>query len=127
MIAAENVSIRSGIRKGRKVEPGAVVLSLNVDGQPANITLVEASEERSEVRVPAGIRLPLRVTVNDNQFLLEEKDGKVFVPSRLLWTMHRPEFAIVGYDLTTKDREDPVKFLRRFQADTNPAPLQATK
>jgi hypothetical protein len=38
-----------------------------------------------------------------------------------------PEFAIVGYGLSTDGWSDPIAFLKAHAADTNPAPFEMAK
>ena len=52
------------------------------------------------------------------------RDGKAITEARLLWLIERPDFAIVGYDLSKDHWRDPIAFLREHNADTHPAPYR---
>ncbi len=119
-----NPHVHFGIRQGRMAEVGCKLLTVRRDGQSRAIVLSKLGEEQIEVTVPPELQLPLKLKYRGEELEIVAKDDLAVMPARWLWSLERPDFPISGYALSTDGWEDPVAFLRRHQADTNPAPLR---
>lgn len=119
--------VHLGIRTGRMAEIGAMLFTVRLGGERHEATITDLDEEFVSVSLSGRVRLPMKVSFGGQEFEVWERAGKSVLPARVLWLLERPDFGIVGYSLTRKGWEDPVAFLRRHQADTNPAPLRAAK
>ena len=110
-----------GVRSGRMAETNAALFRITISGRPATVRLGSVTADRMELVFPVGVRPPTQFSLNGEPLKLLQDDGKTWTSSRLLWTLQRPEFALVGYSLSTEGWLDPVKFLRERHADTRPA------
>ncbi len=116
--------VHFGIRDGRLAEPGCTLLTARYQGQSRPIKLAAVTSDEIEIRVPADVPAPSGV----GTFQITARDGKYFLPARMLWTLRtRPGFELVGYGLTTDGWHDPTAFLRQHHAEHNPAPFQGPK
>ena len=102
-----------GIREGRRVEEGDTLLSIQVGGESFPIRLVKLGE--TEIEIAADRRLPERVQLLGHMFEITNREGKYFLPAAMLQKAQSPNFAIVGYGLSTKGG-DPTEFLREKNA-----------
>ena len=114
------------ILEGRMAEPGAELFKSPWGGRQTPVTLVSLNEQ--EVEVKADEALPSQATINANghSYTMTTHDGKHWLSADVLNYLHRPDFQIVGYALSTKGWRDPTEFLRQMQADVNPAKFQLT-
>jgi murein DD-endopeptidase MepM/ murein hydrolase activator NlpD len=106
-----------GVRSGRMAEKGRELLTFAVDGRPATLMIRDLAED---VVVLAGAEeLPdrARLNVQGKSFDLRRRDGTVVVGADILWYIQPPEFAIVGYGLSTEGWRDPVEFLREPRSE----------
>lgn len=113
-----------GVLKGRLHEEGADLIRFSGPPGVLKLTLRKLDPQWSEVEFSRTVPLPFRVTYNDQPFEVVQREGKLVLDSSELWRILRPDFPLVGYALTTDGFEDPVQFLRRQRADTNPAPFR---
>jgi hypothetical protein len=104
-------------------EVGAVLMQVRINGEPHQIKIAALREDYVELTPSPALAGPLTLRVNGEPFLQEQRDGKPCLPARMLWGFSRPDFALVGYDLTTDGWCDPIAFLRERRADTQPAPF----
>jgi murein DD-endopeptidase MepM/ murein hydrolase activator NlpD len=117
-----NPHLHFGVREGRVAEVGAVLMRMLVDGEPHDIKIASLSEDYMELAPSPALAGSLTLRMKGEAFSLEQREGKPCLPARLLWGFSRPDFALVGYDLTTDGWRDPIAFLREHRADTQPAP-----
>jgi len=113
------------VREGRMAEPGSVLLPLRTDETSTPITLVALGEQEIEVKTEAVLPSPFVLQFADRQFAMTERDGKHYLPAAVLYCNLRPDFAIVGYGLSTKGWLDPTELLVKMRADSAPAPYGA--
>lgn len=113
-----------GVREGRMAEVGRKLILLPVGGKPVRLQIAELRED--VVVVSGAEKLPeqLRLNLNGREFEISNHDGKAEVTSAFLSYVPSPEFAIVGYGLSTDGWLDPIAFLKAHGADTNPAAFE---
>jgi murein DD-endopeptidase MepM/ murein hydrolase activator NlpD len=111
------------MREGRRAEAGSEIFTFMVNGKKASLKVAELDEQEIEVEVDESIPAGFKFRFGDQEFALSKRDGKHFLPNAALHYVQRPDFAIVGYGLTTKGWRDPTKFLMEMRADTQPAPF----
>jgi murein DD-endopeptidase MepM/ murein hydrolase activator NlpD len=108
------------IRTGRQLEPGRLLLTFERNGQTVPLRVAQVSE--TEIEVAADGALPKTLQVPDRTFEIDSREGKHFLPATVLQGWQSPEFAIVGYGLSTKGWRDPTEFLREKNAGQPPMP-----
>jgi murein DD-endopeptidase MepM/ murein hydrolase activator NlpD len=113
-----------GVRDGRLAEVGAVLMQVRVDGRPLPMRIVSLEKERVRLKTPQAATRNMQLKLRGEEFTLEAQGEGYTAPSRILWFASFPEFAIIGYDLSTDGWRDPIQMLRSFRADTNPVPYQ---
>lgn len=119
--------VHFGMRRGRLAEPGCTLLYARFQGRAGPIKLAKVTPDEIEIEIPPEVP-PLSGVQVMGTFRITVRDGKYFLPARMLWTLtSRPGFEMVGYGLTTDGWHDPVAFLRQHRADHNPAPFQGPK
>jgi murein DD-endopeptidase MepM/ murein hydrolase activator NlpD len=117
-----------GVREGRIAQKGMTLFHLATEGGRAPVRLAELDEEEIELEFPDAIT-PRRIKfeLDGDEFSVSPKDGKFFLPARVLWRTRRRDFPIVGYGLSTDGWRDPVAFLRERNADAHPPPFKLAK
>ena len=100
--------------------PGPMELLLMALGACTATDIVIISPSRAAV-------VRLHVTINGQTFDIMRKGEKAEAPVGLLYFLPSPDFAIVGYDLSTNGWLDPVAFLRSRGADIMPAPFEVAQ
>jgi murein DD-endopeptidase MepM/ murein hydrolase activator NlpD len=105
-----------GVRDGRMAENGRVLLQANVNGQVATLRIRDVTEKVVTLDDVKGVPDTVKIFVRDKAFELKRKDGRFEVAADILWHLQPPEFAIVGYGLSTNGWRDPVAFLRDPEA-----------
>jgi murein DD-endopeptidase MepM/ murein hydrolase activator NlpD len=114
-----------GVREGRLVERGATLVDMiDREGKRASVKIAEIGQQETEVEVPEGAPDAFDIVTPAGKTTVTRRGEKYFVPSRLLWDFQRPDFAIVGYALSTDGWRDPIEFLKAQNADTAPAPFR---
>ena len=117
-----------GVREGRFAETGMTLFRLATAGGRSPVRLARLGEEEIELEVPeATTPRIIRVTLQGEEFSLAARDGKFFLPAKILWRTRRSDFPIVGYGLSTDGWRDPVAFLRERHADAQPPPFKLAK
>ena len=112
-----------GVREGRMAEEGMTLLKLVLDDKQHSVTVLELGEDEVQVDMPDIVPDGFPVVLASGRHAIKKRDGKFFLPSKVLWMSRRPDFSIVGYALSAEHWFDPVAFLRNHKADTDPAPL----
>jgi murein DD-endopeptidase MepM/ murein hydrolase activator NlpD len=116
--------VHFGVREGRNAEIGSALLRVNMAGRSSELTLTALGQDSIELQLPER-SVPLAgLQLNGRHFDVDTRAGKLSVPATLLWEIQRPDFALVGYALSTNGWKDPIRFLRAHNADTNPAPFE---
>jgi murein DD-endopeptidase MepM/ murein hydrolase activator NlpD len=111
------------IREGRKVEVGAEIFTMIVNGKKSSIKVAALDEQEIEIEADESIPANFKFRFGDQEFALSKRDGKRFLPNAALQHVQRPDFAIVGYGLNTNGWRNPTEFLMEMRADTQPAPF----
>jgi hypothetical protein len=92
------------------------------------VRVVGLSEEQIEIAAPqSAAPRDLTLSLAGDEFAITPRDGKLFLPSKILWRVHRPDFPLVGYALSTDGWRDPIALLKERQADVNPPLFRLTK
>jgi murein DD-endopeptidase MepM/ murein hydrolase activator NlpD len=101
-----------GVRTGRIVEKVRALMPVSVGGRITTLRIQDFTEER--LVLTGGGELPdrLRLDVAGKDFELQKRNDAVEVAANILWHIQPPDFAIVGYGLSTEGWLDPVAFLR---------------
>jgi murein DD-endopeptidase MepM/ murein hydrolase activator NlpD len=122
-----------GVREGRLVEKGMTLFHLTTADGRSPVRLARLGEEEIELEVAEAITpeaatpRTIKVTLHGEEFCHEERDGKFFLPAKILWRTRRSHFPIVGYGLSTDGWRDPVTFLRERDAGAWPHPFKIAK
>ncbi len=111
-----------GIREGRMFEPGVTLLTTEFKGKPMAVKLVNLSETELEIEPDNNELKMLQLNLAGRDYSMTSHDDKRWLPAGVLNHLSRPEFAIVGYGLSTEGFLDPTDFLRLVAADVRPAP-----
>jgi murein DD-endopeptidase MepM/ murein hydrolase activator NlpD len=116
-----NPHLHFGVREGRMIKIGTVLFRMNYAGADYAVKLAEVHEDLVELELP--VDRPDRITFrcDGEELVVEERDGKPCLPSRMLWHVRDPSFPLVGYALTTDGWRDPIEFLRENHAAMPPA------
>jgi murein DD-endopeptidase MepM/ murein hydrolase activator NlpD len=120
-----------GLREGRMAEVGRKLVLMSPEGTGRLLTIAEVRDK--SVVLTSTQELPDRITagVDGSSFELTKRDGKAEVAAALLRYLVSPEFAIVGYGLSTDGWMDPTAFLAAHGAEVMQAvqgsQKQATK
>jgi len=109
------------ILDGRAAEPGTQLFKAPLAGENVPVTLVSLDEKEIEIKAEMELPSNAEITINGHSYKMTARDGKHWLPADVLHYLQRPDFRIVGYDLSTKGWRDPTAFLRELGADTNPA------
>jgi murein DD-endopeptidase MepM/ murein hydrolase activator NlpD len=110
-----------GVREGRIVEKGMALFHLATAEGRLPVRVARLGEEEVELEVPEAARpRNIKVTLQGEEFFLVGREGKFFLPAKVLWRTRRSDFPIVGYGLSTEGWRDPVAFLREREADAHP-------
>jgi murein DD-endopeptidase MepM/ murein hydrolase activator NlpD len=131
VIGKQNPQINGGytphvhfaVRQGRMAEVGAVLVRLRIDGASSDVKIAALNEDYVELASAVDLPRNFTIRVDGKPFSVEDRNGQPCLPARLLWGFSLPDFALVGYDLTTDGWRDPIAFLREQRADTQPAPF----
>ncbi|HEY4312949.1 MAG TPA: M23 family metallopeptidase [Pirellulales bacterium] len=107
-----------GIREGRRFEEGDKLLSIQFQGESLPIRAVKLGD--TEIEITADRELPEKVQLAGQMFEVTTRDGKHFLPATVLHRIQNPNFAIIGYGLSTKGWRDPTEFLREKNAGQPP-------
>lgn len=113
-----------GIREGRNIEVGATLAMITIGARPMPIKATSLTETEFAIDLPENIPDGTVVNVGGVRHAIKTRDGKRWLPAKILWSVRRPDFQILGYDLKTVHWKDPIKFLREHRADTAPAPFR---
>jgi murein DD-endopeptidase MepM/ murein hydrolase activator NlpD len=117
-----------GVREGRIAEKGMKLFDLTTAEGRSSVRLAGLGEEEIELEVPEATMPPsIKVTLQGEEFSLAARDGKYFLPAKILWRTRRSDFPIVGYGLSTDGWRDPVAFLRERGADAQPPAFKRAK
>lgn len=119
------------VRKGRLIDEGDTLPPVVINGRPISIAIKKIGNEEVELTGPEGVPSQvyerLRMSFEGQPFRLGIADGKLTMPSRVLWACPRLSSEVIGYDLTTDLWYHPIAFLRKYHADTNRVPLQSRR
>jgi murein DD-endopeptidase MepM/ murein hydrolase activator NlpD len=114
-----------GVREGRMVEEGMTLLRLTTASGRWPVRVARLGEEEIELEVPEASRpQTINFKLQEEEYSLTPREGKFYLPARILWRSGRSDFPIVGYGLSTEGWRDPVAFLRERQADARPPPFK---
>jgi murein DD-endopeptidase MepM/ murein hydrolase activator NlpD len=117
-----------GVREGRIAEEGMTLFRLTTADGRWPVRLARLDEEEIELEVPEAITPQnIKVTLQGEEFSLAARDGKFFLPAKILWRTRRSDFPIVGYGLSTDGWRDPIAFLRERDADARPPGFKLAK
>jgi murein DD-endopeptidase MepM/ murein hydrolase activator NlpD len=118
-----------GVREGRMAEVGRKLVLMTIDGRGTQLEITELKEKDGAVVIKDGGALPasLQVGVDGPRFEITRRGDTAEVSAALLSYLPSPEFAIVGYGLSTDGWLDPIAFLKSHGADTNPAAFEPAK
>ena len=110
-----------GLREGRMAEAGRKLVLMSPERAGSLLSIVEVRE--STVVLSSAQELPDRITAGQDGrvFELTKRDGKAEVAAAFLRYLPSPEFAMVGYGLSTDGWLDPIAFLRTHEAVEAPA------
>jgi hypothetical protein len=117
--------VHFAITVGPRIEPGARLLGLTVNGQETRVELEELGEVRCRVRVTPDAPPGLRISAFGRTAELTRDEDGYTLPSFLLYGV-QPRGAgarMAGYVPTLDGFRDPIAFLREHGADRKPAPL----
>jgi murein DD-endopeptidase MepM/ murein hydrolase activator NlpD len=100
------------VRSGRRAEKGRRLITVHVNDRLATLTIQSLTEKA--VVLTGAEELPelTRLRVGDKVFEVRKRNGTAEVDADILWHIQPPDFAIVGYGLSTEGWRDPVAFLR---------------
>jgi murein DD-endopeptidase MepM/ murein hydrolase activator NlpD len=118
-----------GVREGRMAEVGRKLVLMTTDGKGSALEIAEVKEKEDVVVLKGGAALPasLQMGADGRRFDITRSGDNVEVSPELLSYVPSPEFAIVGYGLSTDGWLDPIAFLKAHGADLNPAAFEPVK
>ena len=116
-----------GVREGRMAEKGRKLIDLTVNGKPTSLRIAEMREDAIVLSGADELPEGLQLNLNGQAFDVRRREGNVEVHPAIFSIIQPPEFAIVGYGLTTDGWQDPIAFLREHAADVSPAPFEVVK
>jgi murein DD-endopeptidase MepM/ murein hydrolase activator NlpD len=118
-----------GVRTGRMAEVGRKLVFMTTEGTGLSLEIAELKEKEGVVVLKGGAALPasLQMGADGRRFDITRSGDNVEVSAALLSYVPSPEFAIVGYGLSTDGWLDPIAFLKSHGADTNPAAFEPAK
>jgi murein DD-endopeptidase MepM/ murein hydrolase activator NlpD len=113
-----------GTRAGRLAEVGRKLVLMSPEGKGRLLSIAEVRE--NSVVLSSAEELPDRITAGQDGrvFELAKREGKAEVAAAILRYLPTPEFAVVGYGLSTDGWLDPIAFLQSHGAAGAPAPLE---
>jgi murein DD-endopeptidase MepM/ murein hydrolase activator NlpD len=112
------------VRDGRMFEPGRDLLMLRAGQKTVPMKLLALDEKEIEVELDDDLAAHMVVNLGATPVTVETRDGRNFLPAKLLNYLQPRDFPIAGYGLTTVGFHDPTGFLREVRADTQPASFQ---
>jgi murein DD-endopeptidase MepM/ murein hydrolase activator NlpD len=112
------------VRDGRIFEPGRELLMFRAGQKTVPMKLLSLDEKEVEVELDDDVAAHIEVKLGAEPIKVETRDGRHFLPAKLLNFLQPRDFPIVGYGLTTDGFHDPTGFLREVRADTQPAGFQ---
>jgi hypothetical protein len=112
-----NPHLHFGIRDGDWLEPGHLLMSLQISGQATEVRLAEIGEERIKVSMTPEFEGALRIRMpnGDEIETVREPGGGYCLPARVLYSA-RPRTRFPGYSSTLDGWHDPIAFLREHGA-----------
>ena len=118
-----------GVREGRMAEVGRKLVLTSTDGMLLPLEIAELKEKEEIVVLKGGKDLPawLQIGTSGRRFDTTRRGENAEVSAGLLSYVPSPEFAIVGYGLSTDGWLDPIAFLKARSADSNPAAFELAK
>jgi murein DD-endopeptidase MepM/ murein hydrolase activator NlpD len=120
-----------GVREGRMAEVGRKLVLMIADGTGSALEIAEVKEKEKEgvvvLKGGAGLLASLQIGADGPRFDITHTGDNVEVSAGLLSYVPSPEFAIVGYGLSTDGWLDPIAFLKAHSADINPAQFELAK
>jgi murein DD-endopeptidase MepM/ murein hydrolase activator NlpD len=118
-----------GVRDGRMAEAGRKIVLMTSEGKLAALDIAEVKEQEEMIVLKGGGALPAFFQIGNEgpRFDLTRRGEDLEAPAALLSYLPSPEFAIVGYGLSTDGWRDPIAFLKTHGADTNPAPFEPAR
>jgi murein DD-endopeptidase MepM/ murein hydrolase activator NlpD len=112
------------VRDGRMFEPARELLTLRAGQKTVPMKLLLLDEKEIEVELDDDLAAHVQVNLGGTPITVETRDGRHFLPAKLLNYLQPKDFPIAGYGLTTEGFHDPTGFLREVRADTQPAGFQ---
>ena len=108
---------------------GRRLILATTEGKRLSLEIAELNEKESVVVLKGGASLPafLQMGVNGRKLDITQRGDNTEVSAELLSYVPSPEFAIVGYGLSTDGWLDPIAFLKAHSADVNPAAFELAK
>jgi murein DD-endopeptidase MepM/ murein hydrolase activator NlpD len=116
-----------GVREGRMAAVGRKLLVMTMDGKPTQLEIAELRDDNIVLTGANDLPEQLQMGLDGRKFKISKRDDKAEVNAAFLSYVPSPEFAIVGYGLSTDGWLDPIAFLKAHGADINPAPFGPAK
>ncbi len=118
-----------GVREGRMAAVGRKLVLMSADGKPLPLEIADLKEKEGMLVLKGGGELSawLQIGASGRRFEIARRGENAEVSAALLSYVPSPEFAIVGYGLTTDGWLDPIAFLKAHSADVNPAAFELAK
>jgi murein DD-endopeptidase MepM/ murein hydrolase activator NlpD len=116
-----------GVREGRMAEVGRLLVVVPLEETQVPLRIAEVREDAVVLSGADVLPEQLQLNVNGRTFEIRSHDGKGEVTPAILRAIDPPEFAIVGYGLTTKGWHDPIAFLKAHGAEIAPAPFEVAE
>jgi murein DD-endopeptidase MepM/ murein hydrolase activator NlpD len=112
-----NPHLHFGIRDGQWLESGQTLMKLRLNGQPAEVQLVEVGEEQVKVSITPEFAGAVRIRMpnGDEVEPVRDEDGGYRMPAWILYAA-RPRIRFPGYSSTLDGWHDPIAFLREHGA-----------
>ncbi len=118
-----------GVREGRMAQVGRKLVLMSTEGKLLSLEIAELKEKEEVIVLKGGADLPawLQMGASGRKFEITQRGESAEVSAGVLSYVPSPEFAIVGYGLSTDGWLDPITFLKAHGADTNPAAFEPAK
>lgn len=108
------------IREGAWYEPDDRFMQLQVQGEPTAVRIVELGEQRTRVSLTPDPGIDFTMTVQGERIEMSGEGGVYTLPSDLLYHTAPAGKSFPGYASSLEGWTDPIAFLRRQGAGSNP-------
>jgi hypothetical protein len=113
-----------GLREGRLAEVGRNLVLMLGEGKGQLLTIAEVREGTVVLEGDQVLANRITAGLDGRVFEVTKRDGKSEVAAGFVRYLASPEFAIVGYGLSTEGWLDPIAFLKAHGAAATPATFE---